>query len=159
MKGDLPVKIYLAARYSRHPEMQGYAAELRELGYVITSRWINGSHQLMLDGKPLGPEREAMFESAHESMESQRREFAQHDWDDLMDADIVVSFTEQPRVLGNSRGGRHVEFGAALAVGKRCVVVGFRENVFHCLNQVEWYETWAEARGVLTTNAAHAVIE
>lgn len=137
--------VYLAARYSRHPEMQGYAEQLRAVGFTITSRWINGSHQVMLNGEPLGPEREAMFESDHESMEAQRREFAQHDWDDLMAADIVVSFTEQPRTAGGSRGGRHVEFGAALAAGKRCIIVSWRENVFHCLPQCEFYPTWADA--------------
>lgn len=86
-----------------------------------------------------------MFESDHESMEAQRREFAQHDWDDVMAADVVISFTEQPRTAGGSRGGRHVEFGAALAAGKRCIVVGWRENVFHCLPQVEFFPTWAES--------------
>lgn len=141
-------KIYLAARYSRHTEMQGYAAELRAAGHTVTSRWINGSHQVMLNGEPLGAEREAMFESGHTSMENQRREFAGHDWDDLMAADIVISFTEQPRMVSNSRGGRHVEFGAALAAGKRCIVVGWRENVFHCLPTVEFCHTWPEAFGL-----------
>lgn len=145
----MSVKVYLAARYSRHPEMQGYARELEAMGFEITSRWINGSHQVMLNGEPLGPEREAMFEPDHESMEAQRREFAGHDWDDLMAADIVVSFTERPRAAGNSRGGRHVEFGAALAAGKRCIVVGWRENVFHCLPRVEFVTTWQWARTLL----------
>lgn len=139
------MKVYLAARYSRHPEMQGYAKDLKDIGVEVTSRWIYGSHQVMLNGEILGPEREAMFESDHESMEAQRREFAGHDWDDLMAADVVVSFTEQPRAAGNSRGGRHVEFGAALAMGKRCIVVGWRENVFHCLPEVEFHKTWSEA--------------
>lgn len=139
------MRVYLAARYSRHPEMQTYAEALRLLGHTITSRWIMGSHQVMLNGEPLGPEREAMFESGHEAMEQQRREFAGHDWDDLMAADWVISFTEQPRKPNTSRGGRHVEFGAALAAGKRCIVVGWRENVFHCLPSVEFYKTWAEA--------------
>jgi hypothetical protein len=139
------VKVYLAARYSRHPEMQVYAAEIESFGHSITSRWIWGSHQVMLNGEPLGPEREAMFESDHEAMEQQRREFAGHDWDDLMAADVVISFTERPRTSSTSRGGRHVEFGAALAAGKRCIVVGWRENVFHCLPGVEFYMTWGEA--------------
>ena len=144
------VKVYLAARYSRHPEMQGYARMLRHFGVEVTSRWINGSHQSMLNGEVLGPEREAMFESGHPDREAQRREFAQHDWDDVMAADVVISFTEQPRTVGNSRGGRHVEFGAALAAGKRCIVVGWRENVFHCLPQVEFYETWMDALEAVT---------
>jgi hypothetical protein len=143
------VRIYLAARYSRHPEMQLCARQLEAAGHSITSRWIQGSHQVMLNGEVLVPEREALFESDHESMEQQRREFAGHDWDDLMAADWVISFTERPRKPSNSRGGRHVEFGAAFAAGKRCIVVGWRENVFHCLPQVEWFETWAEASAAL----------
>lgn len=143
------MKVYLAARYSRHPEMQGYAQGLREMGYEVTSRWIYGSHQVMLDGEPLGPDRERLFEEGHPSMLAQRQEFAQHDWDDLLAADIVISFTERPRNPSTSRGGRHVEFGAALALGKVCLVVGWRENVFHCLPGVQFYPTWAEVLALL----------
>lgn len=152
------MRVYLAARYSRHPEMQTYAKDLRAIGVEVTSRWINGAHQLMLNGEILGPEREAMFESDHESMEQQRREFALHDWWDVMAADVVVSFTEQPRKSGNSRGGRHVEFGAALAAGKRCIVVGWRENVFHCLPEVEFFETWTDVmqRAIIPSAAVEA---
>jgi len=149
----MSAKVYLAARYSRHPEMQEYAHHLRVAGFEITSRWINGSHQAMLNGEPLGSEREALFESAHESMEAQRREFAGHDWDDVLAADVVISFTERPRTASTSRGGRHVEFGAALALRKRCIVVGWRENVFHCLPHVEFFKTWPEAFAVLTQSA------
>ena len=139
------MKVYLAARYSRHPEMQEYARQLESVGIQVTSRWIYGSHQLMANGEPLGREREAMFEADDPSMRAQRAEFAQHDLQDVMAADVVISFTEKSRTSSTSRGGRHVEFGVAVAAGKRCVVVGFRENVFHCLPQVEFYETWPEA--------------
>jgi len=52
----------------------------------------------------------------------------------------VITFTETPR-SSNSRGGRHVEFGIALGMRKRAVVIGPRENVFHCLPfpYIEWY--------------------
>jgi nucleoside 2-deoxyribosyltransferase len=42
----------------------------------------------------------------------------------------VISFTF-PRGTPSTGGGRHVEFGYALAKGKRVVVIGERENVFH----------------------------
>jgi hypothetical protein len=32
--------------------------------------------------------------------------------------------------------------GMALATQKRCVIVGYRENVFHWLEQVEFFATW-----------------
>jgi hypothetical protein len=46
----------------------------------------------------------------------------------LLAAEMVISFTG-----GGGKGGRHVEFGLAVAAGKRLVVIGPRENVFHCL--------------------------
>ena len=51
---------------------------------------------------------------------------------------------------GRNRGGRHVEFGMALARrllsgAPRLIVVGYRENVFHYAPEVEFYETWNEA--------------
>jgi len=38
--------VYLAARYSRHPEMQQYAADLTAMGHEVCSRWIWGNHQV-----------------------------------------------------------------------------------------------------------------
>jgi hypothetical protein len=137
------VKVYLAARYSRREELCVYRADLHEAGYEVNSRWLNGAHQVYLDGEPLGLEQEALIESGNASPEIRGR-LAAEDWNDVLDANVVISFTESPR-SGNSRGGRHVEFGAALALGLRCIVVGYRENVFHCLPEVEFFETWADA--------------
>jgi nucleoside 2-deoxyribosyltransferase len=126
-------KIYLAARYSRFPEMQKYRAELEREGFLVTSRWINGGHQM--DDAGMSTEAGA----------AKHTQFAQEDYEDLREADCVISFTERPRELNNSRGGRHVEHGMAIALTKRVLVVGFRENVFHCLPQVEFFSEWADA--------------
>lgn len=122
-------RIYLAARYSRRDELVQYAMRLRAQGHVITSRWLQGHHQV--DDQGLSAEADP----------TDRTRFALEDWSDLKGAEIVISFTEPPR-SSNSRGGRHVELGAALALAKRVVVIGPRENVFHCLPQVEWYPDW-----------------
>ena len=124
-------KVYLAARYSRRQEMLGVRDVLEAFGHEITSRWINSDHQV--DDKGLSVEAE----------HSERVRFAIEDWKDLQDADWVLNFTEPPRST-NSRGGRHVELGGALALGKRCIVIGPRENVFHCLPQVELFKTWRD---------------
>lgn len=126
------MRIYLAARYSRYKEMQAYAVDLERAGYTVTSRWIQGAHRVE-DGELSG-----------EAAEEKRIQFAQEDFDDLLNADCCISFTEPPR-SSNSRGGRHVEFGIALAMNKLVIVVGTRENVFHCLPQVRFYSTWVEA--------------
>lgn len=123
------MKIYLAARYSRREELCAYRTALEAAGHIVTSRWLNGDHQV--DDAGLSAE----------AAEEERVRFATEDWDDLMSAGCCISFTEHPRAT-NSRGGRHVEFGAALAAGQTCIVVGPRENVFHCLPTVRWFPTW-----------------
>src|SRR5690348_18244183 len=102
-------KIYLAARYSRHPEMQAYALALQAHGYYITSRWIWGNHQVQDDGVTLP------------GTDEQVLGFALEDWQDVTEADIVISFSEKPRSSPN-RGGRHVEHGIALGRGLRTIV-------------------------------------
>lgn len=143
------MNVYLAARYSRREELCVYREWLRAAGATVTSRWLDGDHQVT-DGQLLGAENAEVIEgdSQHESAVALRARFAREDWEDLKKADVVVAFTEPPR-SNASRGGRHVEFGAALAWGIRCLVVGPRENVFHCLNAVEVFDTWQDASAVL----------
>ena len=130
------MKVYLAARYARNHEMRVYADQLLAVGIKVTARWINGDHENMTGGRA---------EAAH-----RQRIWALEDWADLMAADVVISFTEPPGdVPGQARGGRHVEFGAALATGKRCIVVGFRENVFHHLPFVEFQASWGTCLSAL----------
>jgi len=124
------MRIYLASRYSRREELCTYRAELEEAGHTVTSRWLNGNHQI--DDQGLSAQ----------AAETERVRFASEDWHDLTTADCCISFTEAPRST-SSRGGRHVEFGAALAAGLGCIVIGPRENVFHCLPQVRWFPDWA----------------
>lgn len=125
------LRIYLAARYSRWHELADYAQQLKTCGFIVTSRWLEGRSPISSDGL------------SEEATLEQRAWFAEQDWNDLMAADTCISFTEPSR-SSNTRGGRHVELGAALAAGKRVIVVGHRENVFHCLPQVEFFRTWQE---------------
>lgn len=126
------MKIYLAARYSRFPEMQVYAEELRRLKIEVTSRWIKGDQDIRASG------------NAHKPHYS--RLWAEEDLEDLHAADCVVSFTEGPEAVSGSasKGGRFVEFGLALALHKRVIVVGPKENVFHYLPTVEMFERWED---------------
>lgn len=139
------MKIYLAARYSRREEMLANARILNAIGHWVTSRWINGEHE-MHDDRP-APEL--------------ARQFAEDDIADLEAADLVVAFTEEPGAKkGRARGGRHVELGYALGMGKQVVVVGHRENVFCHLPQVihfedfkrlvEWLSIFPEMARVVT---------
>ena len=139
------MRIYLAARFSRREELRGYAGQLRADGPVVDVRWLSEEHDL-----PVGAPPEAGVR------------FALDDFEDLAASDAIVSFTEEPgkALGGGARGGRHVEFGVALGflratVGaygpSRLLVVGWRENIFHYLPDVEFFETWDEARRALST--------
>jgi hypothetical protein len=116
------MRIYLAARFDRSGEMLDVASALSRAGHFVTSRWIHGRQN--------APD----LVSAVEDIE------------DLADADCLVSFTERPTegVSWAARGGRHVEFGVALATGKRVCVVGPRENIFHHLPRVEVFRSLDE---------------
>jgi hypothetical protein len=143
------MKIYLAARYSRREELCGYRAQLERVGHQVTSRWLNGSHQITNEGKPIDETGEALIENGTcEEAARLRREFVIEDVADVGEAECVVSFTEPPR-SNHSRGGRHVEFGMAHALGKRLIVVGHRENLFHWLPGVEFCETWGACLSLL----------
>lgn len=101
------MKIYLAARFSRKEEMAEFARRLESVGHVITSSWVFGGEE----GLTLP-------------------EVSDLDLNDVLRADMVLSWTE---ALGsyNRGGGRHTEFGIALALGKYNWLVGEREQIFH----------------------------
>lgn len=115
------MRIYLAARYSRHTEMHGVATKLEALGHSITSRWTLGNHQCNDDQLTLQPEIGVRF--------------AQEDIEDIAQADTLVLFTDPVRTP--TRGGKQVELGIALATRMRVIIVGLPENVFQLLPQVE----------------------
>jgi hypothetical protein len=87
------MRIYLAARYGRCDEMRAVGATLARAGHTITSSWVGGWHDDV-------PERTSAIEDLH----------------DLLDADCVVAFTEEPtkQVSWAARGGRHVDLGICL---------------------------------------------
>lgn len=129
------MRCYLAARYSRHEELRQYANQLEKLGHEVTSRWINGEHEA-LGGDLLG---KGDSEFARRCLEE--------DLEDLFAADTLIAFTE-PACTGSfpcggvARGGRHVEFGIALALNMRIIVVGPIENIFHTAQGIRHYETF-----------------
>jgi hypothetical protein len=130
------MKIYLASRYSRFQEMQRVRADLEQRGHQVTSRWINGGHQIDDNGLSL------------QAKEKERIRFALEDLEDLYEADTLIAFTEPPRST-NSRGGRHVEYGIAIGLNYNIIVVGPRENVFHCLQSIMWFPDYGSFFGWL----------
>lgn len=130
------MKIYLAARFTRGSELCGYRRQLEDLGHIVTSRWINGSHH------------PTATDVGEEGNLQERARWAREDIDDLLEADLCIHFTE-PAGQGPARGGRHVEFGVCLGAGIPVMVIGHRENIFHCLPQIQFFESWADAKPFL----------
>jgi nucleoside 2-deoxyribosyltransferase len=122
------VKVYLAARYSRKSELLAHRDELDRMGVTVTSRWLDGDYPTGGDGRSLVAPDEV------------RAKVASEDMADVLAADTFVAFTEPARSGG--RGGRHVEFGIALAAGKHCIVIGEAENVFYMLPGVRRFADW-----------------
>ena len=118
--------------------MRNYSAELAHMGHEVTSRWVRREPQLDGREQPV---------DADQGRGSEAR-YAIEDLEDLQTADWIIFFSEPPRST-NSRGGRHVEFGAALALGMRMILVGPRENVFHYAPEIEVYDDWQALRDVL----------
>ncbi len=140
------MRFYIAARFDRLDEINIYANQLRERGYIVDCRWLQGLHQLHPGAHLL--DTPAGFPNVSEGITMAARPFAEDDVQDIVASDALVLFSEPPD-SHSKRGGRHVEFGIALGLGKRLIVVGPRENVFHCLPQVERFATWVECLEML----------
>jgi hypothetical protein len=116
------MRYHLAARYARREELCEYRDRLLSIGDTVTSRWLD-----------------------FRKMPSWSVGIAREDCEDLMAADTVIIFTEISNTV-LATGGRHVEFGLALAHGKRVIIVGPRENVFHYLvPDSDIFATWKKA--------------
>ena len=121
--------VYLAARIRRRDELEEYRCQLEAAGLEVTSTWLT-----------MPPPEEWSDEVwAH---------LAELDRADVLRADVLVLFTEPGELDGGS--GRHVEFGMALALNKRVVVVGRYENLFQRLPEVTVVPDWPAALALLT---------
>lgn len=121
--------VYLAAKYARKEELKKYQKDLEAKERVCTSRWLTETHPPDVKMADLSD----LF----------NRETAIQDLQDINSSDAMVFFAEDQHKQP-PRGGRHVEFGYALACGLEIYVIGEKENIFHHLPYVKHYESWAE---------------
>jgi nucleoside 2-deoxyribosyltransferase len=99
--------VYISAPYSLRSIARDALEEFAVAGIECTARWISD-----------------------ESSATISPEWAQHDLDDVRAADALVALN--PAEWTNSgTGGRHVELGVALTLGKPVYLVGARSNIFH----------------------------
>lgn len=120
--------VYLAAPWATQQLMRERRIELRELGFVVTSRWI--------DEPPTPPgitDRDWWAERAAIDLE------------DLRAADCVILSAESVSTTGD----KHFETGYAYGIGKQIIVVGQPENVFHHMRSLVLVPDWEAAKSAL----------
>jgi len=105
------LKLYIAAPIQLRPIAQQLMTELQAAGYRVTARWLRVDDM---------PDTEAA---------------ARMDLEDIDEAEALVLLNFDEWRNGGT-GGRHAEFGYAIAKGKTLFLVGVCTNVFHYLTDV-----------------------
>ena len=126
------MKVYISAPYELRDEAIQTMYSLEEQGHRVTSRWLKTPEHEILRNPGI----------------AQQANLAVEDLDDVVDADALVAYN--PAGWENKgTGGRHVELGYAIAMGKRIVLYGVRSNFFHSLGVVDYVQTFEELVEVL----------
>lgn len=120
-QGDAMTWVYIAAAFGRRRYLRDEIRDkINAMGHWVTSQWV-------------GVEEEGGDPTAQ----------ANQDIDDLRLAELLILDTIGFR---ESSGGRYVEFGYALGLGRHEVwVVGPRTNVFTYMPRVRRFENWDDA--------------
>lgn len=124
-------RVYFASRFDHRDLLRLYQIDLRSIDFEDGTRWIHKEQA----GGPLEGDREVV----------------EANLEDVAACDVFIAFTE-PISTGRTSGGRHVEFGVALALGKFCLVVGPRENDFY------WPHYNADHRIIHVNDWEHALM-
>lgn len=121
------MKFYLAACFSRKDEIADKAKQLMHMRIGVTSTW---------------PWEDATPQATLAGLDDQYLIVnGEKDIAEIDAADGVILFTQEP-TQPFVRGARMHEFGYAHGKGKRLIVCGPKENIFHYLPEVEVVPTW-----------------
>ncbi len=121
-------RVYLSGPTREAVTLCAFAADLRDDGHQVTSRWL---------------------ESYSRRATGDEASRAQRDLADLRSSEFLVALTG-PRVGG--RGGRHTELGVAIERGLPIVLVGTVEHVFHHMAAVTVVVDFDAARNYLAAS-------
>jgi len=144
-------RIYLAGPFSWQRRILEHGAELQNLGYTITADWLHQEQQFTRDDNStvIAP-----------GLHSHCQELSERDIANIVDSDTLVVF--EPGIP-LERNTRVAEFGVALGLGKRCIVIGPEEedkkdiisNIFVHLQNVDTFQYGGPWHKKMTdTNAA-----
>lgn len=128
------MRIYIASFFNTRARLQEPVQTLKGRQHLIVSTWLKESRE------EKGPD--AATQIADYSPK-ELQGFAIRDIGEIMIADLLICDT----VDVTPRGGREVEIGVALGLGKPFWIVGPRRNVFHYVAEKQfdtWYNLLAE---------------
>ena len=123
--------IYIAGSYARKEEFRRYAVELEKFGHRVVSTCLNEPHSVEEFGTKIIPS------------PSVSRAMAVRDLEDVARADVVLWFSDDEF----TRGGKHVEMGAALALGTCVDIIGHAETIFahhHLVQILPSFQAWMD---------------
>jgi hypothetical protein len=105
-------RVYIAAPWELQQDAKAFGAALEQAGVTVTASWLGAESEQLTD------------------------EWAWNCLRDIVTCDVLLAWNpEEWARIGT--GGRHVEFGYALALFKTVIVVGARTNIFHHLQQID----------------------
>lgn len=168
-----PRTAYLAGRFERKQELIHVEEFLKNHNIMPGTRWLHQETDM------------------READEEGRKRYSLINVEDVRNADFLITLSEDLEYPSESlvngidgltyvpaiwaRGGRHVEFGVALANGLDIVVIGPPENLFHYYdgrtpdaiakgkptqinhyNSIESFATWYDENNVLPEDAEAA---
>ncbi len=123
------MRIFLSAHYKRKAEIQRYADQASNAGLEVCSAWHSLESSSSDGFSGIGEERLSWL--------------AMMDLQQLAGSNALISFADpQSDFAACSR--RHLETGAALALGKIVLHVGDLENQYQALHGVQRFACWPE---------------
>jgi nucleoside 2-deoxyribosyltransferase len=120
------MRVYLAGKYRQREFFQRIADQLEWCGIQVVSQWIY---------ETVAKSKEELIGTGH-GMDFAERDLVNIDCADMLVLDTWLLQQEE------TQGGMYVEFGYALAQGKRLVVIGPPTNVFTRLADVRRFHDW-----------------
>lgn len=123
------MKVYIATAWTNKDQAKEARTKLLEAGLEVNSRWLDVQGSVGGMGSPL----DKMVTEAN------------HDWEDVVNADVFLLLNNQKR--GEETSGKAVETGMALQSKKKVIMVGEPSNIFHLLSEVTVCKSIEEAVG------------
>lgn len=114
---DPRIKVYIASRYEDRADALALKKYLEDNNFIVVAGWLLPQD----DNQP-------MVAIKHDTKLC--NVIGQRAVKDIDDCDVLVAMSPK-KAHGNGTGGRHVELGIAIGLGRGTIVFGERENVFH----------------------------